>query len=349
MFKALKNILKKIPILWKALAWIKEHIIILLRLKDVSMMILLFHFWPEKVYKFSTRNALPCKKNRFSKKERPIIPYDLIKDNCSTISKMKEINIIGRGSSFDLNNLKKMSEPIFLISFWNSLKADCNNEIFYKHYFSYETGKFLDTRKTMTAKDFDDYLSNQLDSPDYKQKNITYVISRPKVIETLKKNGHNVLSIEVYKMNKEGKHLSELYESPSYLSLVDNDQCKHLSIAEKVYKTPILEPHPDLVPIGSLLPCLCALTYYAEKINVYGWDSHLNSSPKKMSYWKLLFSMYKYKTDVFRWKAQFEHALINFYYGYQFSKLPNVNIQGYMGQLGKHEKLIKKIERVLFN
>ena len=59
--------------------------------------------------------------------------------------------------------------------------------------------------------------------------------------------------------------------------------------------------------------------------------------------------MYKYKTDVFRWKAQFEHALINFYYGYQFSKLPNIKIHGYMGQLGKHEKLVKRIERVLFN
>ena len=36
-----------------------------------------------------------------------------------------------------------MSGPIFLISFWNSLKLNNNNEIFYKHYFSYETGKFV--------------------------------------------------------------------------------------------------------------------------------------------------------------------------------------------------------------
>ena len=60
-------------------------------------------------------------------------------------------------------------------------------------------------------------------------------------------------------------------------------------------------------------------------------------------------NMYKYKADVQRSKNHFECALINFYYGYQFSKLPNMKIHGYMGKLGKHHKLIRRIERVLFN
>jgi len=41
--------------------------------------------------------------------------------------------------------------------------------------------------------------------------------------------------------------------------------------------------------------------------------------------------------------------MIHFYYGYHLSKLPNINIHGYLGQLGRHEKLIGKLERVLFN
>jgi len=45
----------------------------------------------------------------------------------------------------------------------------------------------------------------------------------------------------------------------------------------------------------------------------------------------------------------FESALINFYYGYHLSKLPNIKIHGYMGKLGKHYKLIQRIEKVLFN
>jgi hypothetical protein len=91
------------------------------------------------------------------------------------------------------------------------------------------------------------------------------------------------------------------------------------------------------------------LSFFAEKINVYGWDFYMDSSPKKMNYWSVFFNMYKYKLDMKRSKNHFESVLINFYCGYQFSKLPNINIHGYMGQLSKHEKLIKRIERVLFN
>ena len=58
--------------------------------------------------------------------------------------------------------------------------------------------------------------------------------------------------------------------------------------------------------------------------------------------------MYKYKLDKIRSRTHFEEALINFYYGFKLSKLPNVKIHGYMGKLGKHEKLIKRIEKVFF-
>ena len=68
-----------------------------------------------------------------------------------------------------------------------------------------------------------------------------------------------------------------------------------------------------------------------------------------MSYWQLFFNMYKSKLDIGKSTEHFESALINFYYGYQLSKLPNFKIHGYMGQLGKHHKLIQRIERVLFN
>ena len=68
-----------------------------------------------------------------------------------------------------------------------------------------------------------------------------------------------------------------------------------------------------------------------------------------MNYWQLFFNMYKYNADVNRSKNHFESALINFYYAYKFSKLPNINIHGYMSKLDKHHQLIQKIERVLFN
>ena len=58
--------------------------------------------------------------------------------------------------------------------------------------------------------------------------------------------------------------------------------------------------------------------------------------------------MYNYKLDT-RSKNHFESALINFYYAYKLSKLPNIHIHGHLGKLSKHGKLIGRIEKVLFN
>jgi len=333
------NNIKKIPFLWKFLTRIKDRLIILSRLKDVLMMMLLLHFWPEQTYRFSTRKLLPSKRNRFSKESRPVIPYNLQKNNSSNILKMKEINVIGKGSSFDLNNIKKINGPIFLISFNSPLKIDENGKIFYKNYFSYKTGKKISREESfIEQKKYKDYLAE----------NITYGTGsgRVEITKLFKESGYNIVVMEVKAMNNDGNCLSE---PTLYHNLIDNDQCKNIVMEQKIYRHPMPENYLNWAPAGSFLPSLCGLLFYAEKVNVYGWDAHLDSSPEIMGYWKLLFNMYNYKADVFRWNAHFEHALINFYYGYQLSKLPNINIYGYMGQLDKHEKLIKKIERVLFN
>jgi hypothetical protein len=138
---------------------------------------------------------------------------------------------------------------------------------------------------------------------------------------------------------------------------IDNDQCKFISLLEKIYQPPIQAPHPNWVPAGSFIPALCALSFFAEKINVYGWDHHLSNSPEKINYIQLLMNMIKYEFNAtpfqsnkyLKWSAFFESLLINFYYGYQFSKLPNINVYGYLGGLEKHNKLVMKIEKALFN
>ena len=335
LYGNLKKIIKKIPFLWKFLVWLKIRLMILSRLKDVLMMMLLFHIWPEQTYKFSTRNFLPSKKNRFSKQSRSIIPYELLMDKSSKISKMKEISIIGRGK-FDLNTIKKINGPIFLLSFWNPLKIDNDGKIFYNHPYSYETG---------TEMELEEYLSTASTSKDYKNENITYVINRTKILKILKKRGHDTLAVSTHYEDQNGKAkpFHEDLATSSFTELFG----KRISVIEKIYKPPLIDPYPFFAPSGSLLPILCALSYFASKINVYGWDFYLDSSPEKMNYWQLFFNMYKYKHD-FRSQNHFESAAINFYHGYQLSKLPNINIHGYMGQLNNHEKLIRRIEKVLF-
>ena len=339
-YENLKKLIKKFPTLWKFLRWFKDSLIKLSRLKDVAIMMVLFHIWPEQTYRFSTRRLLPCKKNRFSKQSKPVIPFDLLKSKSSNIPMMKEINVVGIGSSFDLNNLKNLKGPIFFGPAWGPLGIDNDGKVFCRHLFSYEKGKHIDGEEF-----FNDQINKEF------KIDVTYVCGRKKVVEKFKKNGNKVFSINIYGTNKDGNHypLAKDWATPTYLNLFDNDQCKLITVAAKVYKPPILPPHTPWAPTKSFLPFFCALSFFAEKINVYGWDYYLDSSPENMSYWQLFFNMYKYQSDVLRGKEHFEAALINFYYGYHLSKLPHIKIHGYMGQLGKHHKLIQRIERVLFN
>ena len=354
IYYSLKIFIKKFPPLFKFFTWHKDCLINLSRLKDVLMMIMLFHIWPEKTYKFSTRKLLPCKKNRFSKESKSTIPYELLESKNCNIPKMKEINVIGLGSSFNLNNLKKINGPIFLVSYWSPLKNDEDGNIF--------LSPEIDPSGFKQKFNPKDKQKNTINFKEIKNNNFTYVISREYILKSLTKNGHKVLNVVVYDADKDG-NLSPRNQdvlTPSYLNLYDNDRYMQISVKEKIYKTPLLPPYPNWVPTGSFLPPLCALSFFAEKINVYGWDFYLDSSPEKMNYWQLFFNMYKFKFDTgiffrkssagsVRSRMHFESALVNFYYGYRLSQMPNINMHGYMGQLDKHEKLIKKIERVLFN
>jgi len=342
LYNNLKKFIKKIPTLWKFLRWIKDNLIKLSRLKDVTMMMIMFHVWPEQTYRFSTRKHLPSKTNRFSKESKPTIPYDLLKSKSSNIPIMDEINIVGIGSSFDLNNLKELNGPIFLMTFWRPLTMDNNEKVIYEHIFSYKLGKF----NTNFEKYFNDRKNKQ-----FKKNNLIYVNPRESAIKNFKKNGCNVLSVVVYLTNKDGKlyPADQVWETSSFLNLFDDDQCRRIALLEKIYQPPLLAPYLPWAPAKSFLAGLCALSFFAKKINVYGWDYYLDSSPENMSYWQAFFNMYKYKFDVSRGRDHFESALVNYYYGYQLSKLPNIKIHGYMGKLGKHHKLVQRIERILFN
>jgi hypothetical protein len=338
----LKKEIKKIPFLWMLVTRIKDKLIKLSRLKDVFIMMILFNIWPQQLYRFSTRKALLGKKNRFLKELKPAMPFEILKNKSDTFSKMKEINVVGIGSSFNLNDLKNISGPVFLVSFWHPLRLNKDNEIIYEHIFSKE-GKFYNQNEY--EKNFKDKSKKELN------KDITYVSFVPKQLKLYKEAGYKILGIESYfeGQNKEICPHNEKWLTSSYSNLFNNDFSQHIAIKENFYKPPYLYSDLKGVPCKSFLPSLCALSSIAEKVNVYGWDYYLESSPEKMSYWRLFFNMYKFKPDLERTREHFEAALINFYYGYQFSKLPNFTIHGFMGKLSKHKGLINKIEKVLFN
>ena len=124
-------IVERFPVIWNFAKSLKDNLLILARLKDVFIMMILFHIWPEQTYRFSTRKFLPCKKNRFFKESKPVIPYDLIKTKSDNIPLMKEINVISHGASFDFNNLKILKGQTFAVSFFYPLRESENGDIFY--------------------------------------------------------------------------------------------------------------------------------------------------------------------------------------------------------------------------
>ena len=145
-YNNLKKFVKKFTPFWKFFTWSKDRLLILSRLKDVVMMMILFHIWPEQTYRFATRKTLPSKKNRFSKESKQIVPYDLLKSKGSNIPMMEEINVVGIGPSFDLNNLKDLKGPIFHPG-WSVLRTDKNGKVFYSHHYSYDNKITVDVEE----------------------------------------------------------------------------------------------------------------------------------------------------------------------------------------------------------
>jgi len=90
-----------------------------------------------------------------------------------------------------------------------------------------------------------------------------------------------------------------------------------------------------------------ALISFIKKMNIYGWDYHLKKSPKRMNYLQLIYNSYDYECDS-RSLNHFETTLVNLYFGYKISKMPNIKVHSYLGHLQKHEKMINKIEKVLY-
>ena len=373
--KKIKAYLKKFPFIWKRIVSFYNFILELSRWKDVFMMMILFNLWPEQTYKFSTRKVLPSKKNRFFKEEKPTIPFKLIESKNHNITKMKEINVLSHGSSFNLNDINKLKGPIFLVSYGAPLAKDENNNIIYStEEFLKQENIFHESRAWgHSFGTLDGSKKGNREKPknltEIKNENFIYTHSIEKIIRGFIKRGHKVLIPEAYTVGKKGDYIPNDpgYSKSSYLNLYKSDHVSGVAVVDMIFKptfsnneTANLMPTSSgwlysdsspsgSYPSGSFVKTLCALSYFAEKINVYGWDMLLDTSPEKMNYWQLLFNMYKYKADRGRSRWNFEEALINFYYGYKFSQLPNFKIYGHMGKLNKHSKLINRIERVLFN
>ena len=179
--------------------------------------------------------------------------------------------------------------------------------------------------------------------PLIKRENVYYITGDQSVaVEMLKKGRTPIILIQGPSFNTNGE--------------IQNDSLKYLpglvDAFEESNNLRILITFKCNAPfpiIGSGLLSIVALSHFAKKINVYGWDAYLEFEPAKHGYWKTLFGLtspsYKRMPP---FASRVLGALFNWYFAYRLNKLPSINIQGYLSQLEHHPRLMNKIEQVLY-
>jgi hypothetical protein len=289
--------------------WYKTHGRMIIRVKDVFMMMVLFLLWPEQVYRFSTRKLLPKNGERNRKYSKEVLlPLEVDVSKSNGVEMMKEINIVMRGGSFDPNKIKDITEPIFLAGITTPIQRSRFRSLIIKY-----------------------------------KKQVTYTTSFSVCARKLIEDGLPCIWMDI-------KEKDDKWDGRNLGTIEDKEYSRSRGGCIPAVKTlyPVLPSSDAWTPMGLGLVTIAALFPFAERINIYGWDFHLNSSPAGMGYWKLFFSTYNYKCEK-RSRSHFETMLINLYCGYQLSRLSNVTIHSYLGQLQRHKKLINRIERVLFD
>lgn len=290
---------------------------IIRRFFDVGLMMIFLQLWPEQLYRFSTKKLLAPREDRYPPPLLPQIPYELIHSRTSQdLPEFGDINLVMRGSSFNMKHLDNLTDPVVFVSFWP--KAMWPNP--YK---------------------------NEFWPPIKTERRAIYSHFHSGAVRELLALGLEVLWIErCYEENGRFRPDDGNRDESWYEELITHPLCRRISMKQTMEKGG--EPSRLRPPMGSGLSAVSAMSFIADTINIYGWDYYLGSTPKEMGYWELTSKLYHYSQDMHAGRNSIEIATINFYYGYQLSKIDRINNHGYLGQLQHHSKLIEKLERVLF-
>ena len=297
---------------------------ILKRYYDIFMMTLAVFLFPKYLYKFSTRNVFPENENKFIFDKKTLQNSIIVdKKNFQNIKFIKEANIVLRGSSLKNFKIKNKNLPTFIVSCLSP------NEL---ENFSLIASKNLIIKSKMVYPSLN-YLKAFIKINYLKKMNL----GNSKVkFKTLLIDGHETI-------NYPKKQEKLMLKNKQYCK---KNQIQYLRAFKNFFPK---KPHgSDYFPSGSGLLGIYAIKSFVKKINVYGWDYHLKSDPKKFRS-SLLFLVSNINYDLeYRGMNYFEGLLINLFYGLELSKDKNIKIYSHLGHLQKYQYLIKNIGRVLF-
>ena len=276
---------------------------------------------------FSSRKLLPNHNQRLKKEN--FIPFLNTRVKGFKKKMFDEVNIVGKGESFNLQNLKKFKKPTFLVGFANSLKVK-GNKIQYYH----EKGDYRYKLVKEKVKRF-------------KKKNLFYIVTNPLLTKYININENIVFYNVKYKkfdtLKKNKKKLQEGFQNLKRFKKI-----RHASSIQNIYNHKYLN-NKFFAPTGSIIPAIYLFFNKAKKINVYGWDFYLNKEASKLNIFEFLCQLYKFKPDVMRSFNHLESALLNVYFAYILSKKKKIRIKSYLKDVSKHKGVISKFEKNLLN
>ena len=319
-FTKTKNFIKTTFILkdiFKILVIILKKIKIISRVKDIFFMYICLNFYPSITYKFSTRRLLPPPEKRFKSYVENFPPVKIISKEENTMKYFDEVNLVGYGKSFDINNIKNFKKPTFLISFWSTLRQRKNGSLVIQY----------------TKEDFRFDSNNETLKP-YNNDNLYYIVARQDVCDDLIKNNCNIINVEAQREIISGDYIiAHNYNHPYNGSTQQKEIAKFknykkkkmiLNISENFYKP--VNNYRDAIdyfaPAGSFLTILSSLIPFCNKINIYGWDFYLNKNANSLNAIEIQKTFFNPKLDwdgIRSW-FHFESTLINYYYAYILSK-----------------------------
>ncbi len=301
---------------------------ILRRIINVLMIYLVYLTFPKYTYFFSTRKLYPNQSDRWIKNK--FKPYIIL--NNKRKKKLDNVNLVAKGQSFNLNDLKKFKDPTFLVGFSRTLRVKNNNIVHYLNQFDFR------------------YIKNTSESMKlFQKKNFYYINYNPLLATDMHKNDKVLFIQTLLKDSFSNKEFwYGAYKSNKNVKILKKfKSIKKIKIIENIYKNYYINKH-FFAPTGSVIPAVYYLLSISKKVNIYGWDFYFDKKIKNYNYFSFLKKIYRFKLDVNRSWNHIESCLMNLYFAYILEKKKNIFLHGNLSQLYIFKKFIKKFEKVIF-
>jgi len=282
---------------------------------SIYFMELALDLYPEYVTYFSlSRHQLPRKNERMKKTNNVLDDLVIIDDDGFHAD---EVNLIIRGKSFDLERSNIRENVYFL----NGTMSNNIQNVLDENPNNYATKRVL----------------RPFAFPS------TYVGSNGRDAKIYMENNVPIIFIDRV-MNIDG----ELIRLSDYPEDIEN-YCSNRndSFFIQVYH----RSRCSTIRPGSGIVAILTLSQLSKKLNIFGWDFYMDSSPKHLNHRQALKNLHVNEWDKLT-ARHFEMAVMQWLYAYRLQELKqelkHVTVNGYLKDVSYHSRLVNKISRIYY-